>query len=545
MARSLMELYGGGMVYPANNYQLGGVIAGSRRRRGYQGEMRELRKQHEKDAKERQRAGMWGSILGTVGGIAGSVFGPVGTGIGAGLGRRIGEQQYKTTKIGKGKYAQQTREDIREGQKEFKSGRGERAIVAGLQSAVMSKAFGEIGKGISEYGGDVGMMRAAMEGTGGATFEEAAKGVGRDPNWFLKSLVGAPSSGVTPAVPVGAAREQVATIFGESASQTQVDAAMARGLQQQSSLSPLAARPQLVEPDFSGLFDESSGRLSVPGFVDYGGLQGGGLIDYMMPRRMQAGGYATATDPLQALEQMGFEGIAEDPRLREYMEDLPQFQQGYAQQVGAIATAGQQQMGQIGTQMRQQQARAGFAGAGIGAGAAQQARAGVGREFQRGRRGIVEGFQADLLGAIGDIEAKGEFEFGGGGGAPIAGLSSGQQQYQAQDPWYQLGFQDEASWQNWVNAGSDYSQLGAYGGSGQAAQQNLTATVAVSDVRLKKDVHRLFTMKNNVPIYMFKYKWSDDINIGTMAQDIEGFMPEAVGEISGYKTVNYDIVFNS
>ncbi len=32
---------------------------------------------------------------------------------------------------------------------------------------------------------------------------------------------------------------------------------------------------------------------------------------------------------------------------------------------------------------------------------------------------------------------------------------------------------------------------------------------------------------------IFKYKWSDDINIGTMAQDIEGFMPEAIGEI-GY-----------
>ena len=74
MARSLMELYGGGMVYPANNYQLGGVIAGARRGREYQGEMRELRKQHEKDAKERQRAGMWGSILGTVGSIAGTAI---------------------------------------------------------------------------------------------------------------------------------------------------------------------------------------------------------------------------------------------------------------------------------------------------------------------------------------------------------------------------------------------------------------------------------------------------------------------------------------
>jgi len=109
---------------------------------------------------------------------------------------------------------------------------------------------------------------------------------------------------------------------------------------------------------------------------------------------------------------MGFEGIADDERLQDYLEDLPDWQQGYAQQVGDITTAGQQQMGQIGAQMRQLQASSGFGGSGIGAGAAQQARTGVGQEFQRGRRGIVEGFQGDLLAGIRDIETKGEFEFG-------------------------------------------------------------------------------------------------------------------------------------
>jgi hypothetical protein len=114
-------------------------------------------------------------------------------------------------------------------------------------------------------------------------------------------------------------------------------------------------------------------------------------------------------------------------------------------------------MGQIGTQMRQQQAQAGFGGSGIGAGAAQQARAGVGQEFQRGRRGIVEGFQGDLLAGIRDIETKGEFEFGGTGAVSMA---------EQQDKFQHLGFPDEASWQNWVNqTGSDWSQLGAYGGT--------------------------------------------------------------------------------
>jgi hypothetical protein len=66
-----------------------------------------------------------------------------------------------------------------------------------------------------------------------------------------------------------------------------------------------------------------------------------------------------------------------------------------------------------------------------------------------------------------------------------------------------------------------------------------------SDVRLKKDINYLFTMNNGVPIYNFKYKWSDDVSIGTMAQDIEDMIPEAVSHDSnGYKIVNYSKVFN-
>ena len=66
----------------------------------------------------------------------------------------------------------------------------------------------------------------------------------------------------------------------------------------------------------------------------------------------------------------------------------------------------------------------------------------------------------------------------------------------------------------------------------------------LSDKRMKKDINYLFTMSNNVPIYTFKYKNSDDIHIGTMAQDIEGFIPDAVSEVDGYKMVDYNKVFN-
>ena len=47
-----MELYGGGMVGKSNNYQLGGRIAGARRSREYQGEMRELERK-QRDAARR------------------------------------------------------------------------------------------------------------------------------------------------------------------------------------------------------------------------------------------------------------------------------------------------------------------------------------------------------------------------------------------------------------------------------------------------------------------------------------------------------------
>ena len=374
MARSLMELYGGGMVYPANNYQLGGVIASARRGREYQGEMRQLKEQQEKIAKEQQRAGMWGSILGTVGSIAGTALaGPAGTavgaGIGGGLGRFLGEKQYKTTKIGEGKYGKQTRKDIGEAQKEFKAGMGERALVSGLQSAMMGEAFGKISKGIGE---GIGGLSEAMEAG-----SEMGLTKGQALGDYFKSFK---------LPPVGAGVAGVSAMAGTAAPAVEGEAASSDW--------------------YKRFLDEHKRQESVFGY------QSGGLINYMMPRRMQGGGYATATGPLQALEQMGFEGAADDERLQDYLEDLPDWQQGYAQQVGDITTAGQQQMGQIGTQMRQLQASSGFGGSGIGAGAAQQARAGVGQEFQRGRRGIVEGFQGDLLTAVRDIESKGEFEFG-------------------------------------------------------------------------------------------------------------------------------------
>ena len=147
------------------------------------------------------------------------------------------------------------------------------------------------------------------------------------------------------------------------------------------------------------------------GFGDY---KGGGLIEGLMPRGYQKGGqvgYGTATNPQDALRQMGMGEVADDPRLEKYLEDLPQFGMGYKQQLGDITAGARTGLLNIGKEGRLTGARTGFAGG--GGWMNPEARQQVQRQFGTQRRGLVEGYQADLLSAIADIEAKGGFEFGG------------------------------------------------------------------------------------------------------------------------------------
>ena len=160
-------------------------------------------------------------------------------------------------------------------------------------------------------------------------------------------------------------------------------------------------------------------------------------------------GYGTATDPLGALKQMGMAGIAADPNLAQYMGDLPQFGMGYEQQIGDIRTGAQK--GLMGLAQPTAPAATSFAGEGASGVAQQQARTGMMQQYGTQRRGVVEGYQADVLGAIRDIEQKGEFEF--------------------QSPWGKTG-ETEEDWRRRTAAEQDllaaqgtqlYSQQGLYG----------------------------------------------------------------------------------
>lgn len=65
---------------------------------------------------------------------------------------------------------------------------------------------------------------------------------------------------------------------------------------------------------------------------------------------------------------------------------------------------------------------------------------------------------------------------------------------------------------------------------------------ALSDKRMKKDVQRVGTTDNDLPLYLFHYNYEDDdapLRLGLMAQDVEKDNPDAVGEWGGVKFVDY------
>lgn len=190
--------------------------------------------------------------------------------------------------------------------------------------------------------------------------------------------------------------------------------------------------PTLLGESFEGYnpfdttYEEFASDWMPAGIQTAGGVgyKGGGLIEGLIPRGYQDGGqvgYGTATNPQDALRQMGMGDVADDPRLEKYMEDLPQFGMGYKQQLGDITAGARSNLMGISQQARTQQAGSGFAGGGAGTMGQSRARQQLQRGFGSQRRGLVEGYQADLLSAIADIEGKGGFEFGSD--APGAGYS--------------------------------------------------------------------------------------------------------------------------
>ena len=188
--------------------------------------------------------------------------------------------------------------------------------------------------------------------------------------------------------------------------------------------------PMLPQMRGGGLLDMMLPKMQMGGLTPFGSLE-----DLNNPEQLQFGfnpnaptppppppppttgapytpGYGTATTITGALGQLGMQDIANDPRLQEYMSELPQFGMGYTQQLGDIQLGAQQSARDIRQQSRQAAGQRGFSGSGIGQSQLSRTFGDLTSDVARQRRGVVESFQADLLGAIRDIERAGEFEFG-------------------------------------------------------------------------------------------------------------------------------------
>ena len=456
MANSLIELYGGGMAGKSNNYQLGGRIAGAKRRREYQGEKREIIKKQEEANRRKKKASFWGDIgqftLGTLGQMTGI---PGLREFGAAAGKYIGESTYDESDFGGGKYAQQTRQDLNVAEKDFSRGKGERALVAGLSAAVMPDVYEGLGEGAQSLG--KGVKKFASDPKG---FTKAMFGKAQLPELAIPELATADSvlpfsseaaSAVSPTPPV-----DLSAYTGTAAQN--LDLAREMGLDLSGGQTVRGAYESMTGNPWSTAGDMYSSYFPATDTpTQFAGFRGGGLIGMTMPRYENGGmvggqfykdprgeavnpyppttqppttqpqnpyvpptpipapytpGYGTATDTTGALRQMGMAGVALDPRLQQYMGDLPDFQMGYAQQIGDIFTGARQAARGMRGQESIAAGQRGFSGSGIGQRDTQQAFGDLRTDVARQRRGVVEGYQADLLSAIGDIEQKGEFEFG-------------------------------------------------------------------------------------------------------------------------------------
>jgi hypothetical protein len=64
-----------------------------------------------------------------------------------------------------------------------------------------------------------------------------------------------------------------------------------------------------------------------------------------------------------------------------------------------------------------------------------------------------------------------------------------------------------------------------------------------SDMRLKTGIERVGVAPNGLPLYNFRYLWSDAVYQGVMAQDVLKAFPEAVSTLpNGYMAVRYDML---
>lgn len=88
-----------------------------------------------------------------------------------------------------------------------------------------------------------------------------------------------------------------------------------------------------------------------------------------------------------------------------------------------------------------------------------------------------------------------------------------------------------------------------FGGGGGTTAGNSTAGNStagnifklISDRRAKEDITQVGTLFDGTPVYRYRYIGQPAFQIGLMAQDVEKYAPEAVGQIGQFKAVDYKL----
>jgi hypothetical protein len=83
--------------------------------------------------------------------------------------------------------------------------------------------------------------------------------------------------------------------------------------------------------------------------------------------------------------------------------------------------------------------------------------------------------------------------------------------------------------------------FGLAGTLGGAALKYGGGAAMFSDRRLKTDIRPVGKLDNGLTVYAYRYKWGGPMQIGVMADEVEGLHPDAVHEVQGFKAVEYDL----
>jgi hypothetical protein len=72
------------------------------------------------------------------------------------------------------------------------------------------------------------------------------------------------------------------------------------------------------------------------------------------------------------------------------------------------------------------------------------------------------------------------------------------------------------------------------------AQMVIVSGIEKSDIRLKRDIAQVGELDSGIGLYRYRYRWSDTIHVGVMAQEVAAVKPEAVLRgADGYLRVDY------